>query len=717
MEFKINHIKTVYVMPDNTISLYKLKSKLNEFKLDRFSHSINQNDSVTIVNEQNPKYVEPIFSLQQSGLESGSLENATIILISAAGATGKTCLTENLSYSFGIPIFDLSKHEPVASNSLTGLLFNSMDINDFTDYTQSLKSGKGAMIIDALDEGFIKTTADGFYAFLDNVINIAKGAKGVPFVMLGRTNIVELTTLYLEEKGLNVAFLQIEPFTIESAKEFIDKHIESDAKDRFKQEYQDVRDYIVEAIGGFFKDQTEMNHKQYLQFIGYAPVLLAIATLLNRNSNYHALLETFRSSNRQNIKLIIDIIEEILRREKEDKIGKLLLPKLLESRDDSFKDVATREAYSEEEQCIRLLCRQLNGNLDIPVTGDVYFDTEYNKQISSWLNEHPFLSNGKIQNGVFESYIIAKIIKKAKHRDKVFQYLRSSYRNAYMLFYIYNELANEDRDIDKELIPYLFDSLKALDKKGFYSSMELTTLVLDGTSQNVICELTFFKAGNFNEEYNYYVNTSCHDTLYLGADISNLTIDLPLTIGISSDKVDFTPPAYIKCNAIECSASEILLNVGSQCESVVLECDNFNVKCGNRGTLPVLTNRGSNRSQFQIICKNQLTYPFVEYVTKALDNDITSNVLEKYHKMRRLLMMFRSHSKGSLARFKEKIDNRIGKGDIGREVLDALIKAGILYSDEKMYFIDSDKMAQKLGVKYDDIRSSIINDKIKQFLS
>ena len=64
MEFKINHIKTVYVMPDNTISLYKLKSKLDEFKLDRFSHSINQNDSVTIVNEQNPKYVEPIFSLQ-----------------------------------------------------------------------------------------------------------------------------------------------------------------------------------------------------------------------------------------------------------------------------------------------------------------------------------------------------------------------------------------------------------------------------------------------------------------------------------------------------------------------------------------------------------------------------------------------------------------------------------------------------------------------------
>ena len=78
--------------------------------------------------------------------------------------------------------------------------------------------------------------------------------------------------------------------------------------------------------------------------------------------------------------------------------------------------------------------------------------------------------------------------------------------------------------------------------------------------------------------------------------------------------------------------------------------------------------------------------------------------------------MFRSHSKGDLARYKEKIDNRIGKSKIGKMVLDSLLNKGILYPKDLMYFVDTDKLASELGVKYNDIRSSIINDKIKTFL-
>ncbi len=703
-------------MADNTISLFKLKNKLNTFILDKFTYSIAQNSSLKIIDTLNPKYVEPIFS--QQDIEGTSFENATIVLISAAGATGKTCLTENLSNELGIPIFDLSKHDPVASNSLTGLLFNSMELSDFTDYSQKLQTGKASMIIDALDEGYIKTTVDGFYAFLDNIVKIAATAQGTPFVLLGRTNVVELATLYFEEQGVKVAFLQIEPFTIDSAKVFIDKHVESEAKERFVEQYKAVRDYIVDAIGGFFKNQSEINHKQYLQFIGYAPVLLAISTLLNRNNNYHALLEDLKSNNRQNVKLVIDIIEEILKRDKEDKINEILLPQLLNNRDDSFKDMAFKNAYSIEEQCIRLLSKQLNINLNIPVTHDTYFDTEYNKQISSWLNEHPFLSNGKIQNVVFESYIIARLIKITKYKDYVFQYLKSSFRNAYMLFYIYDELADKNRTIDKEFIPYLFESLKALDKKGHYSSMELTVQKVDKSTKDIICELEFFKAGITTDDYSYSVYTNCADTLYVGTEINNMTIDLPVTVGISADKVDCTPPAYIKCNTIECTASEILLNAGVHDESVVLECNNFCVKCGNKGTLPILTNKGRmDGKQFQLICKNQLSYPFVQYSAHALEDSIPTDIQDKYQKMRRLLLMFRSHSKGDLARYKDKIDNRIGNSSIGKKVLDALIEKGILYSKEMLYFIDLEKMAIELGVKYDDIRSSIINDKVKHFLA
>ena len=421
-------------MADNTISLFKLRNKLDAFKLDRFTYSLTDNNSLKLIETPDPKYVDPIFSIQSSSIEGSSFNDATIILISAAGATGKTALTKNLSSTLGIPIFDLSEHDPVASNSLTGLLYNSMNLADFSAFSQKLQAGKAAMIIDALDEGYMKTTVDGFYSFLDNIVKIASQAQGTPFILLGRTNIVEIATIYLEEQGLKTALLQIEPFTIDAAKKFIDKQVESKVQERFADQYKAVRDYIVDAIGGFFKNQSEINRKQYLQFIGYAPVLLAISTLLNKNSNYHALLDDLKASNQQNVKLIISILEEILRRDKEDKIDKLLLPQLLTNRDDAFKKRAYDNAYTPEEQCIRLLWKQLHVKEDISITDDAYFDNEYNKEISSWLDEHPFLSNGKIQNVVFESYIISKLIKNPKYKDYVFQYLTGYTSNAYILF-------------------------------------------------------------------------------------------------------------------------------------------------------------------------------------------------------------------------------------------------------------------------------------------
>lgn len=304
-----------------------------------------------------------------------------------------------------------------------------------------------------------------------------------------------------------------------------------------------------------------------------------------------------------------------------------------------------------------------------------------------------------------------------KYKDYVFQYLTNYTSNAYILFYIYNELANQDRVVDKEFIPYLFGSLKALDKKGHYSSMELTVQEIDEETQNIKCELIFFRPDSDNEDYSFVTYANCSDELNIGSEISNIIVDLPVTISLSSDKIEFTPPVYIKCDTIKCTPSEILLNAGGQNESIVLDCKHFLVGCNKKGALPCLSNKGRIDKQIQIICENQLSFPFVQYQSHVLPEGISSDIIDKYQKMRRLFLMFRSHSKGDLARYKEKIDNRIGNSSIGRKVLDALLDQGVLYSKEMLYFINLEKMAHVLGVKYDDIRSSIINDKIRLFLS
>jgi hypothetical protein len=97
-------------------------------------------------------------------------ERPTIILISAVGASGKTALAENLSRETGLPILDLSKHQPVGANALTDVLTQAFDIQDISTVLGGLATGTFGVIIDGVDEGRSKTTKEAFEAFLDDII-------------------------------------------------------------------------------------------------------------------------------------------------------------------------------------------------------------------------------------------------------------------------------------------------------------------------------------------------------------------------------------------------------------------------------------------------------------------------------------------------------------------------------------------------------------------
>ena len=79
--------------------------------------------------------------------------------------------------------------------------------------------------------------------------------------------------------------------------------------------------------------------------------------------------------------------------------------------------------------------------------------------------------------------------------------------------------------------------------------------------------------------------------------------------------------------------------------------------------------------------------------------------------------MFRSHSKGQLAKHHAKIDNRIGSTPLGKKVIKALVDKHIIYRDEHVYVIDNEAMDKFLGVKFDGIRNSTITYSMRKFLS
>lgn len=325
-------LKSAYILgecPNLTSYDQKMKAKIDLSKIKtllqnkvQFAYELKCNSKeLWVSNEKSTFYVEPELSFVSELSTCDKIEDSQVILVSAVGATGKSELTKSLSYDLKIPVVDLGNARVVASNSLTGLIFQYLSPIDGGNFLQNLQNGDTCMVIDALDEGYQKTNTQGFFDFLDDVISkLAK--KGCSCVMLGRTNAIEMCSLYLDEKGIKAAVLQIEPFPLRKAQEFIDKRVETDLSEQHKTAYRVVRDYVLESLGDFFSTDSSEGMNQYGNFIGYAPVLLAISEFLNGEKvrNYKTLLENLRSCQFRSMSLILDIINRILDRDKNDKI-------------------------------------------------------------------------------------------------------------------------------------------------------------------------------------------------------------------------------------------------------------------------------------------------------------------------------------------------------------------------------------------------------------
>lgn len=100
------------------------------------------------------------------------------------------------------------------------------------------------------------------------------------------------------------------------------------------------------------------------------------------------------------------------------------------------------------------------------------FDVKYRKGLETWMVEHPFLKDRNPANVVFECYILAKLVVNNKYKDAVYKYMRTRRVNSFMFFYLYIEL-NKNKQIDAEVIPYLYNSLKTLDSKELNYSLEI----------------------------------------------------------------------------------------------------------------------------------------------------------------------------------------------------------------------------------------------------
>lgn len=667
-----------------------------------------------IVTDINPCFVPPILTRVEE-YSTSDLSDARIVLVEAIGASGKSELTKYLSKCLDCPIFDLGKTNVIAENSLTGMLMKRLDRKDCFSFMDDVSNGLSTLIVDALDEGYMKTTNQGYLDFLADVVSL-KPTKEFPIIMLGRYNAVELAALYFAEKELNITTLQIEPFTLAQANDFIDKSGDRIAQTKHYANYKETRDYILKTIDGFFKDQSSIKNHASERFIGYAPVLLSISEFFKTNTNYPVILEEMKAKNVRSVALIVDIVERILEREREDKVKPQLVEGLIEGRDGAFKEKVRSVIYSDSEQCARVLYKIM----DVPFPGseieDPAFINAYNEHIATFVDEHPFLGKRVPANIVFESYILAKLVTDERYKEVAYSYMR---RNgvSYMFAYIYYSLYGTSPDIDKKTLPYLYESLRELNKNQTYYTLNVECNTKHCKEGDLKYDIEFEGSVQSLPTYKGSVSCSTDDRIDLGMHLEHLNINVPTDFVLSRQNVEAFAPSYVKCKRLIIESQELTLHTLHGNTPFMFECDEVVVE-QKYGQYLQLCGPGKSLNVLEIVCPNRLEHPLfsswrsADAALKELPDELSA----RYKKLRSIILEFRSHSKHELAKYYERIDFVVGDSAVGKGVKNVLLEKGIMFRREHLYIINTDLMDQELGISYGGIRHFENNPQVIKFL-
>lgn len=642
-------------------------------------------------------------------LRSGFGDLATPIwLVAAPGAVGKSTFARELCAATGAVYVDLAVAEAVGGSYVVGGLVNNGLLDEW-------KAGRVALVIDALDEARLRVTQSAFEDFLRDVVSVAKSGA-LPVVLLGRVGIVDECWVQLNvNEGLNCPIFDIQFFSRDLAIEFVLAALHRLARtshpqltgplNTHKGEYRRAATEIVDRLVA--ASSKDGNH-----FAGYAPVLEAVAKVIAGQAN-PAQIQSQRLSDLEG-QILKRLSTEILVRES---------GKLVTQMRQTIPDFPEKGAYEPTEQLARLAGRVLQVEYSgSPVNLPPHCVTPYEKAVTSFIEQHPFLDgNGQTPSGaVFSAAIVAHALKtsdiKLSHAAESYA---SSDRHAPnpFLFDFYSTGLGKDDCVPAGHLGALFESVQAKAGPG-----EIVRLAVEGdvdahepsdTPKVVDVEISI-SAPETGQTTRIDMKTVSGETLRLGRKISGVFIDsncLDVEMG-NSGQLEFLAPITIQARTLvlRCSElivksdpqhsgpSESLTDMTAETPLVLLEFQDSVAE----PAAPLVTVRG--KAELKVTWPGSQAYPWNGYSMPQPKAEAPETA-DALRALRRLVIAFRSHSKGQLARFKDKIEHaRMSKGDVGEELRKKLLDDKVLIVDGPMYLLDPKALGSIVGLSFQDAK-------------
>lgn len=669
---------------------------IKNFWLPRFASIVAQNPSEQLAG-WNPAVAHSSSFVEASLLLREDFDDLSqnVWMIAASGAVGKSTLAREICAVTKAVYLDLATAATVAGNYLVGGLVKA-------GLWDTWQADETTLFIDALDEARLRVTQSSFEDFMADVANVARN-RGIPVVLLGRVGIVEEAwTILNERSSLNAPIFDIELFHADRAKEFVLASLNrlslesaeaglgrklyphlSEALHAHKQVYDDAAQLLVDHL-------TAATSADAGRFAGYAPVLEAVATVIGSESNPAKINDAMKAILQGQV--LARVTSEVMIRES----GKLAV-----QLSESLPDISTTDLYSPKEQLARLASWVLGaGTPKIPTSLPQHAVAPYEQAVQSLLPQHPFLDSRepKPSGSVFGACILAAAltgedpdVAKAAER---FASGGPSTPNPFLLEF-YRQASGSAQGIPSSHVGFLYASLEATAGVG-----DVARLSAEGEGALEV-EMTLIQHDGREKLYEFKTNPG--GTLRFGRRLSGVNINAETTdieLGEGS-QLELIAPISLRAHTLLLNCSELVVksdHASIPDQTVFLEA---NEVLADTALRPPTLRAGV---KFEVTWPDSKVYPWTPF-SSAGGEDSDPRMADAQRALRRLCISFRSHSKGRLARYKEKVEHiRMTKGPLGVALRERLVTDKVLSLEETMYFLEPDLLGSKVGASFQDLK-------------
>lgn len=640
---------------------------------------------------RSPSFVEASLSLRNDFNDLSQ----SVWLIAAPGAVGKSTLAREICASTNAVYLDLATAATVAGNYLVGGLVNA-------NLWDAWRKEETTLLVDALDEARLRITQSSFEDFLADVANVARSRR-LPIVLLGRVGIVEEAWTIINDKaGVNAPIFDIELFQPERAKTFVLATLRrlaeaSDPNTRKKNyphlvaalsDHATVYNQAAELLVGHLTSKTSVDGRQ---FAGYAPVLEAVATVIASESNPAKIDDAIKSLFKGEV--LKRVTTEILIRE---------AAKLANQLGETTPEISTADLYGPDEQLSRLASLVLGvGCPELPTSLPQHIVAAYEAAVQSLLPQHPFLDSKtqKTAGAVFGACVLSSALtgndRYLRMAGERFAGSGQNTPNPFLLAF-YGQAINATHPIPAEHIGFLYSSLEAIAKVG-----ETVRLTAEGENSSLDVEMSLIRKDDKEEAYKF--TTIAGSELRFGRRIGGITVDaeeVDVEIG-GGDQLELIAPITLKARNLTLNCSELVVKPDHTSvldQTVYMEATQTIAETSLR--VPIVR----SGVKFQISWPDSKVFPWTHFASDG-GEDPDPRMADAQRALRRLCIAFRSHSKGRLARYKDKVEHlRMSKGKLGEALRRRLLEDQVLSRESEMYFLDPNLLGSKVGISFQDLK-------------